>query len=912
MGKVTDLVGIEFPDSYTDELWSILEDGDIQRLLDAGTRIACQVTPSDSSLILLRLSNTDQSRYASVYRVPQELLAYTVDMSKSIGNYTILQARPILIDDYSNHPRKIPLLDGFGYKQVLSVPIMWKGQCFGALNVHTSRHKVYGPEHVERLTRISRVIAVGLYQRFLSAEHSLWDKMVVGLTRIDRLQGNFQRVEELMSEILRILDDIFGAKVAVCWRHPGSGTMEISSHASLSFREQEALEGLSKTALQFTSLKEQSIEMEIPGGEEADRVTFFPLVLSQFPLGAVVVFGSASLPQSTLEAGKVLIARIAHMLGNLFLRDDTPEPNQLAKATDVQRLVELVAQLGTLPPLQRMPQIAQGLHGYFNADAAWVYSQEPSGDEGTFELLALSGAGLTLPTELKIQEPIWRKIAAAGKLIPISHMNSSHSQGTWEPFRQSGLNSMLIVSVPTQGQMLLIGVGWMTPMAFGAREKSLLQTFVSLGRVLLAEYYRERYYREQVSQLHGHLDKMSSHAEETQATNHYLASLVAALQESDPLNGVLKAIRQIAQANPRFEDGLGTVLYSLDDTDSYLGIALTPSQWDVLSQGGSLVVGSHLCFQVSLDVPCSLILVVSSYSQGHPQSGDFLEKIRMALPVLRQAVQQAVDFRWELQVWRTECLLALGKPAAEDSMFHLRRHLLRIPVAAEYRVGILRGEGIAAPKARLDVVDILQRGCSALRFFVYEDDVLFLAASQNGGKPEDVYCLQKVIHEHSVLSGLQLRAGVSSAFGGLQKMSQAVMEAQKALEANRTEDQDSWLCFYDDLNIFSVLVNPTNLPVIRTFIHGLLDPLIEYDNKHQANLVLTLKQFLDCGGVLQDAAASLFLHVNSLKYRLRKIESMLKVSLDDPNIRLQLQMSLRFLEALDGLDAVLQANGGVR
>ncbi len=898
MSKVANVADIAFSNSYTDELWTALEQGDTQRLLDTGTRIACQVTPSDSSLILLRLSNMNVSQYASVYRVPQELLAYTVDMSKSIGNYTILQTRPVLIDDYSHHPRKIPLLEGFGYKQVLSVPIMWKGQCFGALNVHTSSHSVYGPEHVQRLTRISQVIAVGLYQQYHLSEQLIWEKTAEVLVKMDRLPVNAQSAEELVAEIHHIFKDFFGTRVAICWRHPGSGTMETASSLPLSTEEQEVFERMNKTTLQRMTLQETPIEMEFSNHDKEGHITFFPMVLAQIALGGIAVFGFTSLPQSTLVAVKILIARVSLLLGSLFLRDDTPGPHQVAKTSDVRRLVEMVSQLISVAPLQRMPLVTEYLKDYFYADAVWIYAQK-SGDDGRrFELMALAGNGMKLPSELDFQESIWQNIAETGKLITISHMNGNNVQKTWDPFRQSGLNSLLMISVPIQGQVVLIGVGWILPMAFSAREKSLLQTFILLGRVLFAEYYREHYYREQVSQLLERYHKMASHVEETSAINYYLVTLIKAFQSSDSLSSVLKAIRQMVQANPRLEDGLGQVLYSCDDAQSYLGVSLTSDQWEAVNQSGSVVAGPHLCYRVSFDEQTTILLVVPNYaSVSDPE-----DKIQMAIPIVEQALRQTFEVRWNFQMWRSECLSALGKRGLEDKVFHIRRQLLNIPDSPEYRLGVIFSGALDSTRTLMDVMEVLAQNCHSLRFFLHDNALVFVVPCQDGEKPESVYQLQHVIEEHVILSAMGLRVGISAPVSSLNKFNQAIIEAHRALETSGTDNAEAMLNFYDELNIFSVLVNQTNMPMIKTFIHSFLDPLLDYDRKHQANLILTLKEFLECGGVLQSAASALFLHVNSLKYRLRKIESMLNVSLDDPTLRLQLQMSLKFLEVLDGLD----------
>jgi len=60
----------------------------------------------------------------------------------------------------------------------------------------------------------------------------------------------------------------------------------------------------------------------------------------------------------------------------------------------------------------------------------------------------------------------------------------------------------------------------------------------------------------------------------------------------------------------------------------------------------------------------------------------------------------------------------------------------------------------------------------------------------------------------------------------------------------------------------------------RTFRGALLDPLVAYDRDHGTELVATLEAFLACSGSWSRAAEAMFVHVNSLRYRIRRIEEL--------------------------------------
>jgi purine catabolism regulator len=274
--------------------------------------------------------------------------------------------------------------------------------------------------------------------------------------------------------------------------------------------------------------------------------------------------------------------------------------------------------------------------------------------------------------------------------------------------------------------------------------------------------------------------------------------------------------------------------------------------------------------------------------------------VQSALPVIAEALRHSLSFRHHVQLNRTDTLLSLAGQESERE-FHLKQRALNIPSAEYYRVGILGSRHPQSAAFLLDLLEELETHEPDLLFFLYKDRVLVLFPSTNPGKCSQAEQVIERVRLHPLFSSLAFALGISTAARTLAKLSQQIDEAEKAWDSAQAQREPS--LFYDDLNIFSVLVNSSSIVPISAFIQRMLNPLIEYDREHESNLLLTLKQYLDSGGVLQDTANALFLHVNSLKYRLRKISSLLNVSLDDPTVRLNLQMCFRFMEVMDGANA---------
>ena len=76
----------------------------------------------------------------------------------------------------------------------------------------------------------------------------------------------------------------------------------------------------------------------------------------------------------------------------------------------------------------------------------------------------------------------------------------------------------------------------------------------------------------------------------------------------------------------------------------------------------------------------------------------------------------------------------------------------------------------------------------------------------------------------------------------------------------------------------------------------LLRPLVEQDLARRSDLVRTLRAYFAAGGNAREAADQMFLHRNSMLYRLERIQRLTRLDLKDPRAALALQLGLLTLE----------------
>lgn len=117
-------------------------------------------------------------------------------------------------------------------------------------------------------------------------------------------------------------------------------------------------------------------------------------------------------------------------------------------------------------------------------------------------------------------------------------------------------------------------------------------------------------------------------------------------------------------------------------------------------------------------------------------------------------------------------------------------------------------------------------------------------------------------------------------------------EARTALDIARGQHLHTAPYVYEHGGLAELIVGSSMTEHFRSFANGLLAPLAAQDARSHGRLIETLAAFVAANGNVLHAAEQLYIHRNTLKYRLRQIEKALGGSLDDPDLRLKLQLAL--------------------
>src|SRR5262249_39730135 len=126
-------------------------------------------------------------------------------------------------------------------------------------------------------------------------------------------------------------------------------------------------------------------------------------------------------------------------------------------------------------------------------------------------------------------------------------------------------------------------------------------------------------------------------------------------------------------------------------------------------------------------------------------------------------------------------------------------------------------------------------------------------------------------------------------------LSRAVGEARQAASAARLLGGGVRVVNASQLGSHQLLLAMVPQEARRVFRRKLLGPVLAYDSEHKTNLLRTLEVFLGCSGSWTRTAQRMFVHVNSLRYRVRRIEELTGRDLGSLGDQVDLLLALQLL-----------------
>jgi DNA-binding PucR family transcriptional regulator len=273
--------------------------------------------------------------------------------------------------------------------------------------------------------------------------------------------------------------------------------------------------------------------------------------------------------------------------------------------------------------------------------------------------------------------------------------------------------------------------------------------------------------------------------------------------------------------------------------------------------------------------------------QGSRPLADDAEEVLRGAAVLAARIMSRLAATPSTHAILVQQVLGLGDDDAIDVTDVARG----LGIAADGRAALI-GFDTSTEHARL--ADVLALSASAFRGdaqVAARGSRVYVLLPQTGKVGSVTSWIRGTIGALRTELGLELRAVIAAPVAGLAAAAAARAEVDRVLDSAERHP-----VAIGQVTSLAEARTTVLLDEIVTLVGGndrLVDPRVRELRSQDAALADTLRIYLDSFGDVAAAAQQLHVHPNTVRYRIRRIEKLLSTSLEDPDVRLLLSLSLR-------------------
>lgn len=277
-----------------------------------------------------------------------------------------------------------------------------------------------------------------------------------------------------------------------------------------------------------------------------------------------------------------------------------------------------------------------------------------------------------------------------------------------------------------------------------------------------------------------------------------------------------------------------------------------------------------------------------------PFAPDAAEILRGAAPIAARLISRSLDAP-TTETLLIRRLFGAGGPAIDAAAV---ANALRLPStgpAAVIGFALAAGERAAGAEAAA-IGGVLRLRAGAFRgdsvTTTIGDRVYVLLPGYRSAQAVTAWTRQ-LIDQFEAQRSLSLRAAIACPVTDLGRVADARAEVDRVLDGSGAATPASRVTTLAEARTAVLLGEVLDLVGSRAELHDpRLRALFDYDRKHSASLRDSVETYLREHGDVRAAAVALCVHPNTLRYRLRRVEDILGMNLDDPADRLLLEIQL--------------------
>lgn len=184
-------------------------------------------------------------------------------------------------------------------------------------------------------------------------------------------------------------------------------------------------------------------------------------------------------------------------------------------------------------------------------------------------------------------------------------------------------------------------------------------------------------------------------------------------------------------------------------------------------------------------------------------------------------------------------------------------------------------------------VEILaeKKACKSVRL-KNDEELIFIFSSENKE------ALSKTIEVLKYQCNDTCLLGYSSIIEGLLNTANGYQQATEVIKL-RIHNPEIVVSDYNELGVYQILLSIKNQGLIEEFCGRVLSPILEYDKEYHADLMRVLELYFQCNGSIQEIAAAMIKHRNTINHKLKKIEKLTDGDFDSSEFKFKIMMAYK-------------------
>lgn len=186
------------------------------------------------------------------------------------------------------------------------------------------------------------------------------------------------------------------------------------------------------------------------------------------------------------------------------------------------------------------------------------------------------------------------------------------------------------------------------------------------------------------------------------------------------------------------------------------------------------------------------------------------------------------------------------------------------------------------------------------KFAIFSHDTELLIVSANYSE-EDLRIFIQDLFSHAtqiLASDEKISIGCGKLTQSIRCLYKSYQQAKSIQKLQENAKIDPSLVFYSDMGIYKLLMGIEDRDIIQEYYAKTIYPLFSYDEKKGSDLTVVLRSYLNHNGSVKETADELYVHRNTINYKLTRISEILNMDLSQLNTRLQLSVGFMLKDML--------------